>query len=179
MKATHIAIAALSVFIIASFFLMPKAQIAQKKAVLSDFDAGILSSGRLNQSLLKAQHIHADFAVFANGKQVDFRKSEYYGRSAFLHIEPDDDGSTGKKLHMHSTNVPLWVFFESIGMEFGRQCLVAETKDCGNVMLFVNGTQNNGYEDYVFGNGDRILITVNPKEIEGEKASLTSYSQKE
>lgn len=176
MKASYVAIAVLLVFIIASFFMIPKEQPAPKKAVLSDFDTKILSSGRLNQSLLKAQHIHADFAVFVNGDRIDFKKTNYYGKSAFLHIEPDDDESDGKKLHMHSTNVPLWVFFESIGMKFGRQCLDTVTTVCGKVMFFINETQNEEYENYVFGNGDRILVTVNPKDVEAEKASVTRYS---
>lgn len=180
MKLYYIAIAAISLFILASLFLIPDGlpnQTAKKKAVLSGFDAQILSSGRLNQSLLKAQHIHADFAVFVGGVQADFKKAEYYGKSAFLHTEPDDDGSAGKKLHMHSTNVPLWVFFESIGMRFGRECLYTSSNECGDVLFFVNGIQNSEYENYVFRDGDRLLVTLGPNDIGREKESVTNHSQ--
>ncbi len=144
--------------------------------VLSEFDRQILGS-RLNPSLLKVQHIHADFAVFVNGQQFDFSDKKYFLKSAFMHVETDDDGSDGKKLHMHSTNVPLWVFLESEGLSFNSSCVKLDKEVCGNVTFFVNEQENREYENYVFSDGDRMLITLNPKDLKRELGSVTSFSK--
>ena len=147
---------------------------------LTNFDKSILGT-RLDPSKLKTQPIHADFAVFINNEQVDFNNPEYFLKSAFMHVERDDDGSDGKKLHMHSTNVPLWVFFESIGMNFNRNCITLDNGEnfCGTdkMKFFVNGQENDEYENYVFEDGDKILISFNSSSIVRELALVTDFSR--
>lgn len=183
-KVVYATIIALAVFIVASFFILsgagkpeatPHGQ--QRAPVFSEFDRSILGT-RLDPSLLKTQHIHADFAVFMDGEQVDFNDPKYFLRSAFMHAETDDDGSAGRKLHMHSTNVPLWVFLESVEMGFNRTCIKAGKEYCGNVAFYVNGEPNDRYGDYVFGNGDRILISLDAGDMAKELASVSYYSSK-
>ena len=175
----YVLIPVLTVFIISVAYIQfftPKA----KMAVLTDFDKSILGT-RLDPSLLKAQHIHADFSVFINDVQLNFNDEKYFERSVFIHVEPDSDGSGGKKFHMHSTNIPLWVFFESGKMNFTEECVTSDdgSRFCGDVKFYVNGVQNSQYQNYVFKNSDKILISFNSTDINREINSVTNFSEKD
>lgn len=180
----YIGIIALLAFLPVSFYII---SLVQEKNIgtsphLTNFDKSILGT-RLDSKMLKTQHIHADFAVFINDKQVDFNNPKYFLKSAFMHVERDDNRSDGKKLHIHSTNVPLWVFFESIGMSFNRNCITLDNGDnfcgTGQMKFYVNDRENNEYENYVFKDGDRILISFGSSDIQKELNTVTDFASRD
>ncbi len=143
--------------------------------------------------LLDSDHIHADWKIFINGKQLDLSDKAHMARmnsnkpvSSFIHV---DSGSPspeqiGDVLHMHAKNVPLWVFFESVGMELTKDCLTLETgeKYCNgtkhSLKMFVNGAENIGFGNYVFKDLDKMLITYGDDEaIPQQLASITDFAK--
>lgn len=133
--------------------------------------------------VLSSQHIHADFKVYVNGESLDFADTKYYMKSSFIHLDNQQNkDDAGGVLHMHATGVPLWVFFESIGMDFNKDCITLENKEklCseGNNKLefFVNGKENSEFENYVFNDLDKILISYGSENDEAIKKQLNSIT---
>ncbi len=142
--------------------------------------------------LLGSAHMHAEFKVYVNGNAVDF--SEYAEQheeamensgikttSSFIHVhEEEAPHSAGDVLHMHASGVPLWVFFESIGMDFSKECITlnANEKFCNDaektLKFYVNGKQNNSFEDYVPKDDDKILISYGAESRDEIKGQLDS-----
>lgn len=116
--------------------------------------------------VLGSAHIHANFKVYINGEEINFAQEEYFVKSKFIHIENEPQGDSGEVLHMHATGVPLWIFFESIGLE-----LPSEMK------AYVNGKEISDYKDYVFEDLDKILITDGKGDLQEQLNSITSFSQ--
>ena len=145
--------------------------------------------------ILGSQHIHADWKVYVNGKQLDFLDKSHMERmrnnqpvSSFIHVDSGAPApeKTGNILHMHATGIPLWIFFKSIGMNFDKDCITLENKEkfCnyGNKKLkfFVNGKENNEFENYVFNNLDKILISYgneNQEEIKNQLNSIADFAK--
>jgi len=75
---------------------------------------------------------------------------------------------------MHATGIPLWIFFESVGMKFSKDCLELPDgkKFCNNgkstLKFYVNGKLNDEWENYVFKDLDKILVSYG----EGEETDL-------
>ncbi len=140
-----------------------------------------------NIGILGSQHIHADFKVYTNGKLVDFAENKYYMGSSFIHLdESQNKQDASGVLHMHATGVPLWIFFKSIGMDFNNDCITLDTKKkfCNdenkNIKFLVNGKENNEFENYVFRNLDKILISYgneNQQEIQKQLDSITDFAK--
>ena len=145
--------------------------------------------------VLDTQHIHADWKVYIDGKALDFSDKSHMERmrnnqpvSSFIHV---DSGAptpekTGDVLHMHATGIPLWLFFNSIGMDFNKDCITLENKEkfCndGNkkLKLFVNGKESNEFENYVFNDLDKILISYgseSEEEIKNQLYSITDFGR--
>jgi len=137
--------------------------------------------------ILGSQHIHADFKIDLNGEPLNFANNKYYMKSSFLHLDDNQNKEDASGvLHMHATGVPLWIFFKSIGMDFNKYCITLENKEkfCtdGNKKLkfFVNGKENNDFENYVFNNLDKILISYgseSEEEIKNQFASITDFAK--
>lgn len=137
--------------------------------------------------ILGSQHIHADFKVFINGKTIDFSDNEYYMKSSFMHLDDNQNKQDASGvLHMHATGVPLWVFFKSIGMDFNKDCITLKNNEkfCndGNKKLkfYVNGKPNSEFENYVFNNLDKILISYgneSEEEINKQSTSITDFAK--
>ena len=143
---------------------------------------GNLDIGVLDKTKQK-HHYHADFKVFINGEAIDFNKPEYFVKSRFIHVENDVQGDSGEVLHMHATGVPLWVFFESIGMKFSKECFVTETEEYCNdgentLNFLVNGESSDAFGDYVFQDNDRLLISYGAQDenVESQMASVSNFS---
>ena len=145
--------------------------------------------------ILGSQHIHADWKVYINGKSLDFSNKSHMERmrnnqpvSSFIHVDSGAPApeKTGDVLHMHATGVPLLVFFKSIGMDFNKDCITLENKEklCGDgntkLKFFVNGKENNEFENYVFNDLDKILISYgdgNNEEIKNQLDSITDFAK--
>ncbi len=139
--------------------------------------------------VLGSAHIHANLKVYINGKALDLAKQEYYMKSMMMHLDehpnPDDAGSV---LHMHAKGVPLWIFLESIGMKFDNDCFVTDNgngrKYCNDgenrLRFYVNGAENAEFGDYIFDDGDKILITYGDEtkeDIMQQLASIADFSK--
>ena len=161
---------------------------------------------------LGSQHIHADWKIYMNGKELDLSayamdmsKSDNKITSSFIHVDagaPEPE-KTSDVIHMHATGVPLWIFFKSIGMDFNQECITLDNQEkiCneGNktqenqgfsgprnsirisreLKFLVNGKENNEFENYVFNDLDKILISYgseNQPEIQKQLASITSFA---
>ena len=157
-------------------------------------DAGELQCNMgLNPQMgvLGSQHIHADWRIYIDGKQLDFSDKSHMERmksdmpvSSFIHVDSGAPApeKIGDIIHMHATGIPLWVFFNSIGMDFNKDCITLENKEkfCnqGNAKLkfYVNGKPNNEFENYVFNDLDKILISYSDESEEEIKNQLTSIT---
>ena len=137
--------------------------------------------------ILGSQHIHSDFKVYTNGKSLNFADDKYYMKSSFIHLDNQQDkDDAGGVLHMHATGVPLWVFFKSIGTDFNKECITLESKEklCNDgskkLKFFVNGKENNEFENYVFKDLDKILISYgneNQEQIQNQLNSITDFAK--
>ncbi|MBI4010198.1 MAG: hypothetical protein HY361_03350 [Candidatus Aenigmarchaeota archaeon] len=146
--------------------------------------------------VLGSQHIHADWKIFINGNELDESFLESLAMdmskmgspvtSSFIHL---DKGApipekTGDVLHMHATGVPLWIFFGSVGMNFDKNCLTLfnQEKFCNdgkNILKFyVNGKPNEKWENYVFNDLDKILISYgNEADLTQQLNSITDFAK--
>ncbi len=134
-------------------------------------------------------HTHADFAVWMDGKQMDFSGEKFMEKELtpaqeevlkhetgavtdlsavnlqkYLHLH---DGN-GHVIHRHKSGLTLADFFTSIRIGFSGKCFTSgvpmqdgETCSENLFRLFVNGTEQS-FDDlnYVFEDGDKILITT-------------------
>lgn len=150
--------------------------------------------GNSQIGILDSQHVHADWKVYINGKQLDFSDKSHMDRmrnnlpvSSFIHVDSDAPApeKTGDILHMHATGVPLWIFFESIGMNLNEDCITLENKEqyCSDadkkLKFYVNGKLNDEFENYVFKDMDKILVSYgdgSEEEIKQQLASITDFA---
>ncbi|MBI4170970.1 MAG: hypothetical protein HY514_04695 [Candidatus Aenigmarchaeota archaeon] len=137
--------------------------------------------------ILGSQHIHADWKIYINGRALDdiffdsiamdMSNTNNGISSSFIHVDkgaPSPE-KTGDIIHMHATGVPLWIFFKSVGMDFSKESLALPdgrkfSNDGKNTLKFyVNGRPNSGWENYVFKDLDKILISY------GDEADLSQH----
>ncbi|KHO55604.1 MAG: hypothetical protein QT12_C0015G0009 [archaeon GW2011_AR21] len=132
---------------------------------------------------LGTNHEHADFKVYLNNEAINFNNPAYFVKSSYVHVESGENpAETGNVIHIHARNVPLWFFFESIGMSFKESCFGFNSQlycsNSGNKLrLFVNGVENSQLGNYVPKNLDKILVSYGEDSDIGEQLqSITSYS---
>lgn len=149
--------------------------------------------------VLDSAHLHADWKIYINGKALDLSSYAHMERmraglsvSSFIHVDSGAPApeKTGDILHLHATGVPLWIWFESVGMKLDKDCLVvAGGKENGekycddgknSLKFYVNGGKNEQYEQYVFNDLDKILISYGPKseDIQLQLATITGFAGK-
>jgi hypothetical protein len=128
-------------------------------------------------------HEHADFKVYLNGEAYDFSQEKYMSTeeaplSPFTHVHDGD----GEVIHKHMSGITLGTFFESLGMNWTSDCFILDTgtsycEDATHSLrFFVNGEENEQFENYEFHDLDRILITygtADEAELQRELASVT------
>lgn len=144
-----------------------------------------ISSGQLQCNMdpsstigvLGSQHTHADWKVYIDGKPVDFTpfamdmsKMNVNVTSSFIHVDkgaPPPE-KTGDVIHMHAKGVPLWLFFKSIGMDISS-----------SVRLYVNEKLSPEGLNYVFNDGDKLLLTDATDEatIQTQLLSIMDYAK--
>lgn len=120
-------------------------------------------------------HTHADFAVWIEGKKIDFSQELYMSGSSkegedhsqdhhmSLHLH---DGN-GAVIHRHKPGLTLGDFFNSLpGIRYRENeflfmdCLgCAHAEGTYQTKLFVNGEESPEGSVYVFSDIDRIVIT--------------------
>ena len=106
-------------------------------------------------------HVHADFLVVINSKELNFSLPEYDVAHPAIHLHLRNYKG-GKVLHIESRAASLDDFFSSLNMIFTEDCFVAGSEYCNNethaLRFFVNGVANERFERYLPKDLDRILI---------------------
>lgn len=126
----------------------------------------------------KVVHIHSDFKVYINGKAIDFSLPKYQLRDKSVHIE----GGIGDLIHVHKENITTGIFFKTLDIRFSKTCIVipAEGSYCslGNKKLsfYVNGIENNEFEDYEIIDMDKILVSYGEGDIENQLETITNLA---
>jgi hypothetical protein len=107
------------------------------------------------------QHEHASLLVRIFGDKFDFAVPSYQIKSSWIHFE-ESDGTT---IHRHSSGVTLGYLFDSINIGIDDECYIFPDgrKFCSNedysLKYYINHQRVSNINDYVFADGDRILIT--------------------
>lgn len=138
-------------------------------------------------------HTHADFAVWIEGKQMDFTDVRYMSGSSadpttydsederlspFMHLH---DG-IGTVMHRHKPGLSVGDFFTTIGWKMLPDCVVTDGKKeyCSNSekkwRMFVNEEEVPFDPTYVFQDDDRLLLEYGSSESEAARhaAAVTS-----
>lgn len=137
--------------------------------------------------ILGSQHIHADFKVYINGEALDFAKPEYYMKSAVLHVDNNQkkEDSSGV-MHMHAKKVPLWLFFQSLGMKLEKTSLtladgrILKNENGNTLKFYLNGHKVDELGNYVFQPLDKLLISYGPENdpnIQRQISSITNFAK--
>src|SRR3989338_6922984 len=74
---------------------------------------------------LGSTHIHADFAVYLDGTPITPLPEQFFVASPYMHVETGP--GAGTVIHMHASNAPLKMFFNSLGMKFNSECFEANS----------------------------------------------------
>lgn len=135
-------------------------------------------------------HTHADFAVWIEGKQIDFSGTSFMSGSStdeehagalspYLHLHD----ANGHVIHRHKHGLTLTEFFASMpGMRYeGNTFKFLDCLTCQHssgtyaVRLFINGTEVPEGSQYVFRDDDQLLITdgIDPVELRKEIRMVT------
>ena len=125
------------------------------------------------------EHIHASILVRIFGDKFDFSVPTYQIKSSWIHFE-ESDGTT---VHRHSSGVELGYLFDTINIGIDNKCYIFPDgrQFCSNedysLKYYINHQRVNDVYDYVFEDGDRILITYGsetPDQIEIQLRELDS-----
>ena len=125
------------------------------------------------------EHIHASILVRIFGDKFDFSVPTYQIKSSWIHFE-ESDGTT---VHRHSSGVELGYLFDTINIGIDNKCYIFPDgrQFCSNedysLKYYINHKLVNDVYDYVFEDGDRILITYGsetPEQIEMQLRELDS-----
>ena len=125
------------------------------------------------------EHEHASLLVRIFGDKFDFASPAYQIKSSWIHFE-DSDGTT---IHRHSSGVTLDYLFANIGIGIDSECYKFPDgrQFCSNedyrLKYYINHQIVKDINDYIFEEGDRILITYGsetPEQIEEQLMELDS-----
>ena len=125
------------------------------------------------------EHEHASILVRIFGDKFDFSVPTYQIKSSWIHFE-ESDGTT---VHRHSSGVELGYLFDTINIGIDNKCYIFPdgrqfcTNEDYSLKYYINHQRVNDVYDYVFEDGDRILITYGsetPEQIEMQLRELDS-----
>jgi hypothetical protein len=131
-------------------------------------------AGKLGDS-----HEHASLLVRIFGDKFDFSVPSYQIKSSWIHFE-ESDGTT---IHRHASGVTLGYLFDSLNIGMDSKCYVFPDgrQFCNNedysLKYYINHQPVSDINDYIFEDGDRILISFGPEtpeEIEEQLLELDS-----
>ena len=125
------------------------------------------------------EHVHASILVRIFGDKFDFSVPTYQIKSSWIHFE-ESDGAT---IHRHSSGVELGYLFDTLNIGINHECYMFPdgrnfcTNEDYSLKYYINHQTVKDIYDYVFEDGDRILITYGsetPEQIEGQLIELDS-----
>ena len=121
--------------------------------------------------LLGDEHEHASLLVKIFGDTFDFSVPSYQIKSSWIHFE-ESDGTT---IHRHASGIKLGYLFDGLKIGVDSECYVFPdgrqfcTNEDYSLKYFINHQKVSDIQNYVYEDGDRILITYGnetPEEIE-------------
>jgi hypothetical protein len=107
------------------------------------------------------EHVHSSLLVRIFGDKFDFSLPAYQIKSSWIHFEAQD----GTTIHRHSTGVTLGYLFETLGIGLTEDCYIFPdgrefcTNDDYSLKYYINHEKVSDINDYVFRDGDRILVS--------------------
>ena len=125
------------------------------------------------------EHVHSSLLVRIFGDKFDFAVPSYQIKSSWIHFE-DSDGTT---IHRHASGVTLGYLFDSLNIGIDTKCFVFPdgrqfcTNEDYSLKYYINHQPVSNIYDYIFADGDRILISFGSEtqeEIEGQLRELDS-----
>ncbi|MFB5630109.1 MAG: protein-disulfide isomerase [Nitrosopumilaceae archaeon] len=129
-----------------------------------NLDQSAAVGGPPNAGILGSEHVHASLLTKLHGDTFDYSSPAYQIKSSWIHFEAQD----GSTIHRHATGVTLGYLFDTIGIGLDDKCFTfqgtnGERVFCSNedysLKFFVNHQPVQELNDYVFKDGDRILIS--------------------
>lgn len=134
-------------------------------------DMPMSSVGEPADTLRQSVHEHSDFAVFVNGRQIDFNSDQFLSteaneRSPNVHVHAPRTNVA----HLHREQTTFDEFFVSLGMELRDDCLKLATgeklcNDATNRLRFmVNGVQVDKLMFEKMTDMGRVLISYGPSD---------------
>ena len=127
---------------------------------------------------LGSEHTHASILVKLHGDTFDFSGPSYQIKNRYIHFEAQD----GSTIHKHATGVTLGYLFETIGVMLDDECYsfrgpngerVFCTNEDYSLKFYINHQPVSSITDYIFEDGDRILISYGGETQEQIDAQLT------
>ena len=129
-----------------------------------NMDQNAAIGGPPNAGTLGSEHVHSSMLVKLHGDTFDFSGPAYQIKSSWIHFEAQD----GATIHRHATGVTLGWLFETIGIGLDDECYTfkgtgGDRVFCSNeeysLKFFVNHQPVPNLTDYIFDDGDKILIS--------------------
>ncbi len=151
-----------------------------------NLDESAVLGGPPNAGSLGSEHVHSSMLVKLHGDTFDFSGPAYQIKSSHIHFEAQD----GATIHRHATGVTLGYLFETIGIGLDEECYTfrgtaGDRIFCNNeefsLKFFINHQpfvptdETPMFTDYVFEDGDKILISYGgetQEEIDSQLAEL-------
>ena len=125
------------------------------------------------------EHVHSSVLVRIFGDKFDFSVPSYQIKSSWIHFE-ESDGTT---IHRHASGVTLGYLFGSLNIGMDSKCYIFPdgrqfcTNEDYSLKYFINHKPVSDINDYIFEDGDRILISFGsetPEQIEEQLVELDS-----
>ena len=125
------------------------------------------------------EHVHSSLLVRIFGDKFDFSVPSYQIKSSWIHFE-ESDGTT---IHRHASGITLGYLFETLNIGIDNQCYVFPdgrqfcTNEDYSLKYYINHQPVSDIRDYIFEDGDRILISFGsetPEQIEEQLLELDS-----
>ena len=123
------------------------------------------------------EHEHSSMLVKIFGDKFDFSLPAYQIKSSWIHFEAQD----GTTIHRHASGVTLGYMFESLNIRLNDECYIFPdgrefcTNEDYSLKFYINHEQVTSITDYVFDDGDRILISYGnetPEQMEEQLSEL-------
>ena len=125
------------------------------------------------------EHVHSSVLVRIFGDKFDFSVPSYQIKSSWIHFE-ESDGTT---IHRHASGVTLGYLFGSLNIGMDSKCYIFPdgrqfcTNEDYSLKYYINHQPVSNINDYIFEDGDRILISFGsetPEQIEEQLVELDS-----
>ena len=111
------------------------------------------------------EHVHSSLLVRIFGDKFDFSVPSYQIKSSWIHFE-ESDGTT---IHRHASGVTLGYLFDSLNVGIDSKCYIFPDgrQFCTNadysLKYYINHQPVSDITNYIFEDGDRILISFGPE----------------